>query len=162
MATCEGRVRGGGRCRAKALDGSAFCYFHDPARSRSRAAGRRKGGQVRARKAAVLPEGTPPPPLASVPDVVSLLGETVHQVRTGAVDVKVSNAVALLAGQLLRALLPSNFTQALDSLAPDVEALKRERDNALAAGGAPPRAEAPPETGGRPPGAAAGTGQAAG
>jgi len=51
----------------------------------------------------VLPPDTPDKPLASGADVISLLAETINQVRRGEVDPRISNAIGYLAGILLKA-----------------------------------------------------------
>jgi hypothetical protein len=101
---CEHVKPGGSRCRAQALPGKRACTFHDPDLAVKRAEGRRRGGRARSRPAAVLPPGTPDLPLKTVADVVTLLAETINQVRRGQLDAKVGNCLGVLAGVLLRAI----------------------------------------------------------
>ncbi len=93
----------GVRCRANTLIGSKYCFFHDPQSAPARDAARRAGGVRRSWRAAVLPPDTPDKPLASGADVISLLAETINQVRRGEVDPRISNAIGYLAGILLKA-----------------------------------------------------------
>jgi len=47
MTQCRARIRSGEPCRIPALKGSKFCFTHDPASGRKRAAARKLGGQNR-------------------------------------------------------------------------------------------------------------------
>jgi hypothetical protein len=139
-------------CKAAALAGSDRCFWHAKDRQKDRKAASRRGGQAAHRKTAVLPADAPDAPLSTVADVVALLGETVHQVRTGAVDVRVGNCVGLLAGQLLRALTPTDLARDLAELRAMVEGERRDRPaDDPAPGGGPARAAAAAEAGGRAP-----------
>lgn len=42
---CKAKTQGGKQCQAKARTGRAYCFTHDPASARDRAAAHRKGGQ---------------------------------------------------------------------------------------------------------------------
>lgn len=42
---CKARTQGGKPCQAKPLRGKSYCFTHDPANARARAAARRKGGE---------------------------------------------------------------------------------------------------------------------
>jgi len=65
---------------------------------------------------AVLPEGTPAPALKSVTAVVDLLSDTVHQCRTGTIDVRIANATGYLCSVLLRGLQDSDFDKRLAAI----------------------------------------------
>lgn len=93
----------GGRCKAKALVGSFYCYFHSPDLEEERQAARVKGGKERSRKASVLPADTPDMPLTCAADVARLLADTINQVRRGELDSHAANAVGALTGHLLKA-----------------------------------------------------------
>ncbi len=54
--TCAAIRPTGSRCRMAPLKGSAYCWNHDPSRSRDRTAARRRGGE-----ATRTPPGTPVP-----------------------------------------------------------------------------------------------------
>jgi hypothetical protein len=99
---CEHRKPDGSPCKATPQAGSAYCFFHDPARDGQRREARRKGAAARNRK----PDPGPVEdvPLGTVADVAVLLGKTINEVRAGRMEPKVGNAVAVLVGQLLAAL----------------------------------------------------------
>jgi hypothetical protein len=77
---------------------------HDPDLAERRAEGRKRGGIVRSQRDAVLPPDTPDLALKTVADVITLLGQTINQTRTGKLAVNVANAIGVLTGVLLRAL----------------------------------------------------------
>ncbi|MGB2754661.1 MAG: hypothetical protein WBD75_01930 [Phycisphaerae bacterium] len=111
---CKGFKADGIRCRANALPNSAFCFFHDRARAAERKAAQRAGGSVG--KTAVLPPDTPDAPLGSVVDVITLLGQTINQIRRGEIDPKVANAIGYLSATLLRALEQGDIERRLAEL----------------------------------------------
>ena len=120
---CEQLKANGGRCKAKALPGSDYCVFHNPEQAEARADGRRRGGLSRSRKAAVLTPDTPDAPLGTMQEVVAFLGATANRVAKGVLDVKVGNCLALLCGQLVRALEKGNLEARLEAL----EAVLKQR-----------------------------------
>jgi len=100
---CEYVKPDGLQCKANAMVGSGYCYFHHPLKVEERAVARRAGGIERSRQAAVLPLDTPDRSLATAGDVVALLAATVNDVLRGQLDPKVANAVGYLSGLLLKA-----------------------------------------------------------
>lgn len=101
---CKHAKLNGEPCQAHALPGKRCCTFHEPALKQNRAEGRKRGGVNRSRPAATLPPETPDAPLSTVDDIINLLGQTVHQVRTGQLSVNAANSIGVLSGVLLRAL----------------------------------------------------------
>jgi len=91
---CTEITRGGERCRAPAVTGSSFCFFHDPASARKRADAARRGGEKN--RATVLPPDTPDFPLRNAADASALVARTINQVLCGEVDPKIANAVGYL------------------------------------------------------------------
>ena len=79
--TCEKLKSNGQRCRAMAMAGSQYCFFHDPSAAEARKAAQREGGQ--ANGPAVLPADVADVPLHSGKDVAAFLAETINQVRKG-------------------------------------------------------------------------------
>ena len=92
----------GKKCQAHRVGGSCYCFFHDPAKGAEREAAQRAGGLRN--KVAVLSSTTPDARLVNARDVVTLLAQTINQVRRGEVDPKVANAVGYLGGLLVKAL----------------------------------------------------------
>lgn len=109
MATCRATRKDGERCRAEAQSGRDFCFFHDPAKGEERHDSKVAGGK--AGKLATLATVKPWRGVAGEVDVlkavtpvelVDLLCNTIDDVRTGAIDPKVANAVGYLAGVIVK------------------------------------------------------------
>ncbi|MCC6680719.1 MAG: hypothetical protein IT445_07435 [Phycisphaeraceae bacterium] len=113
---CEYRKDDGTPCRAAAMHGSAYCFFHDPAQTEKRQEARRTGGRERCRPATVVEPIGDDGPLDRVQDVAGLLAETIHQVRGGKLEPRIANAVGYLASTLLKALQAGELEQRLEQL----------------------------------------------
>lgn len=87
----------GRRCGSPAMNGSTFCFFHDPEKAEERRRAGQKGGKrSRIPSTKVLPEDTPDVKLGAISDVEALISETISQVRRGDVAPNVSNAITQL------------------------------------------------------------------
>jgi len=97
------------RCQALTADGkpcrwptnSRVCFQHDPGREAERGLAKRLGGFI-ATKARALPLQTPPPSLEDPAALRRLIGDTIHQVRTGMLHPSIANSVFLGVGQVLK------------------------------------------------------------
>jgi hypothetical protein len=112
----------GTTCQATALSTSTFCFFHAPEKAEARAEAQKKGGRQNRRPAEI-----PDVPLDSVTDVVKALATTFNDVRSGRLDPKTGNCLALLSGQLLKALQTSELEERLEALEKMVAQQKRFR-----------------------------------
>ena len=100
--SCAAKTASGSRCRAAALDGSRYCFFHDPDRATERRAAQVAGGRQGTVK--TLASDVPDVDIASGQDVVRLLSGTINDVRKGRMDPRIANAVGYLANVLLKAV----------------------------------------------------------
>lgn len=98
---CTAMTKQGDRCAAPAIDGSVFCFFHDPEKADDRQRAQSAGGRNGAMK--TLPAATPDASIDSADSIVSLLSDTINQVRRGDIDPRVANAVGYLANILMKA-----------------------------------------------------------
>jgi hypothetical protein len=112
---CQHIKTDGTRCQANAISRSQYCFFHDPRKAKQRAAARKAGGYKK-HKMAALSSDTPDRQLESLAEVVSLLGETINEVRRGEIDPRVSNAVGYLTNVLIKALEQGNLEERLAAL----------------------------------------------
>ncbi len=110
MPQCQHVKSDGSRCRANPQREAVFCFFHDPEKEAERAEASRSGGRVSTPK--VLPD-SPKVAVNTSSAVCKLLGETLNQVRRGALDPKVSNAIGYLANIQLKALEQAEIEDAL-------------------------------------------------
>jgi hypothetical protein len=104
------------------VDGSPYCFFHDPARRTKRKAAQQRSG--RANSIAVLPLDAADVPLHSGKDVAAFLAETINQVRKGRVSPKIASTVGYLSSLLMKALETADIE---DRLARIEQALKTRR-----------------------------------
>jgi len=111
---CIGFKTAGVRCRARRIENSDFCYFHDPAKAKERQSAQRAGGLKN--RPVALPRSVPDAPLADTRDVVRLVADTINQVRRGQIDPKVANSVGYLAGILFKAWDRGEFEARLKAL----------------------------------------------
>jgi hypothetical protein len=109
---CGHVTKAGTPCQANATP-SGFCFYHDPNRKQERKAASVKGG-MRSRKPSVLPPHDAAK-LQSVADVLTLLRETIDDVRQG-MDSKTANCLAYLASVGLRAITGEKFEERLAAL----------------------------------------------
>ena len=87
MVLCSGIKADGGRCRAQAMHGSAWCIGHDPDKAEARRLRASKGGK----------RGGRGRPQAELSDVKRRLSDLVNDVLEGRTD----RGDAAVAGQLL-------------------------------------------------------------
>jgi hypothetical protein len=111
---CVGTSTSGAPCRATPQTGSDFCFLHDPHKVEEQRKARSNGGNTRAAK--VLSADTPAMDIKSVADVKGLLSETIHQVRTGAIDPKIANCIGYLSGILLKAIEVGDIEERLAAM----------------------------------------------
>jgi hypothetical protein len=111
---CAGVKPDGTQCQAAALTGSDFCYFHDPSKAAERRESQAQGGRHNRMKA--VDPGAPVIDIRDSRDVVTLLGDTVDQVRKGQIDPRVANSVGYLCAQIMKAFAQRNQDDRIESL----------------------------------------------
>ena len=102
----------GRACGGFAVAGSEFCFAHDAASSGKREAARRRGGQ--AGRVATLPESNLT--VRSLGDVVTLIELTINDCRAGRLDVRIANAIGVLANTAIRAIERGDLVARLEAL----------------------------------------------
>ena len=100
-ARCRQTSANGKRCEGWAMDGSDFCFFHNPESKDARHAAQSRGGQ--GNRGPVLSLDSEDVQLRSAQDLAELLAETITQVRKGLISPKIATAIGYLAGPLMRA-----------------------------------------------------------
>ena len=75
---CEALTKAGTPCAAWAVEGSDFCFWHDPAQAKARAAARAKGGRARHGRHIGQTGTTEPVEIGNMADVVALLQRTIN------------------------------------------------------------------------------------
>lgn len=111
---CQFTKQNGERCQADAMTGSRYCYLHNPDISEEeKKQNQAKGGRGNLVK---VKEPLPPIKISTPYDVVIFLTETINQVRSGKLDVRVANALAYLAGHLIKALEVSEVDKRVSTI----------------------------------------------
>jgi len=97
------------------LSDDDYCFFHSSKKAKERAEAQRRGGKkALAEKKRILEESNFQ--IKNTSDVITLLNETINQVRTGKIEVKIANAVGYLSGICLKALEQGDIEKRLEAL----------------------------------------------
>jgi hypothetical protein len=113
---CRGKKKNGDPCPNAARPGRDYCFSHDPALSRRRAEGQRRGGVSRSKREPTLPADTPDAPLRTVADVIAAVEATYNAVRTGRLGARVGNCLAVLCQVQLKAIEGGDLERRLAAL----------------------------------------------
>jgi len=98
---CKQSKPDGQQCQANAMNGSEFCYLHNPDISdEDKREAQTKGG---ANRALTLSQPLPAIPLAVPDDAILLITDTIARVRAGELDIKTANCIGFLTDKLLKA-----------------------------------------------------------
>lgn len=107
LMKCKSSKTDGNNCNARPMSGSEYCYFHNPDVSpEERRDVQARGGKA---NAVVVKEPLPPVEVKDATDVVTLLQDTINQVRAGQLDVRIGNCIGVLSGHLIKALEVANI-----------------------------------------------------
>ncbi len=99
LQSCQGHRKDGSPCRGQALPSGSYCFAHAPELADKRREVRKRGGANSARRARLLT--LMPPRLMSV---YNRLEEALSQVHDGSLDARQAQAMASLAGVMVRVL----------------------------------------------------------
>lgn len=100
-----------------AVDGSAYCYAHDPTLAAQRAAARRAGGRARhGRKLGSVGVNVEPVTLATVADILTLLETTANDLNLLENSVNRARAFIALATAATKTIEVSEIEQRLQAL----------------------------------------------
>lgn len=98
MAFCTSNTKAGKQCTAQAMQGATYCYRHNPdIPEADKIQASIDGGK----RKAVLTNANPVT-LRDVNSIINLIESNINDVRTGAIDPRVSNAVVQNLSVLLK------------------------------------------------------------
>jgi hypothetical protein len=112
--TCSGTKSDLSKCRAPALPGSEFCFFHDPSKAERRKEAQAAGGRQNRMK--TLDASTPDVKVENSGDAIALISRTINEVRRGQIDPRVANAVGYLSNILIRAIDQDRLESRIEKL----------------------------------------------
>jgi hypothetical protein len=99
-------------CGAFAMQGTEFCFFHNPDIDEAeKKDAQTKGG---ANRALVNKESLPAIPIKAPSDAITLLNDTIDKVRSGKLDIRVANCIDVLTGHLLKAFEVAELTSKVE------------------------------------------------
>ena len=101
-------------CRAYAVKGAEYCFWHEPTKAKERGEAWSKGGKSTMGKRTVLPSSEFR--LEKLADIVVLLEETVNQLRTGAIEVRIAQCTGYLAGVAIKAMEQADLERRVEAL----------------------------------------------
>jgi hypothetical protein len=91
----------GDQCGANAMRGSDYCYLHNPDISQEdKRVAQTRGGEARA---VAIKTALPEIPLNTPNDTITLMADTIKQVRAGKMDIRVANCLGFLTDKILKA-----------------------------------------------------------
>jgi hypothetical protein len=125
---CEAIKGDGDRCQARAINGSDYCFFHDPGNRDKFKAASVKGGRnrLKPRRMKTLGAESADVTISSADNILKLLSDTINQVRHGEIDVRIGNAIGYLSGIALRAIELGKLEDRLAALEQSVEQGERK------------------------------------
>lgn len=131
MSQCKAIKADGQRCTAKAMQGSDYCFFHDPTKKDEAKEAQSRGGQSKTVLCTVKPwRGQPGQTMVirtpTPEEIVNLLADTIDEVKTGQVDPKVANAVGYLSGVMLKALQYEALEERLQAIEEALQVRERQ------------------------------------
>jgi len=92
----------GGQCNAFAMEGSQYCYLHNPNISpEEKRINQTKGGKSNTIK---VNASLPLVKVKTPQDVAGLLEMTINEVRSGELDPRIANTIGYLTGHLIKAI----------------------------------------------------------
>jgi len=109
---CKATKEDDEQCNANAMNGSDFCYTHNPdIPEEEKKQAQANGG---ANRALILKEPLPVIALTEPSDAVLLVADTIRRVRAGELDIKTANCIGFLSDKLLKAFEISNLNGRLE------------------------------------------------
>ena len=116
MPNCKFLRQDGRACEARAMAGSDFCFFHDPAAVKPRRDAQQRGGRKKLRVPALDSVPTRDFDLSDPKDITKLLAYAVNRIVRGEIDPKCAYALGYLADCSLRAFNAGTLAERLTHL----------------------------------------------
>lgn len=121
---CKAVNRKGEPCGAPPLDGSDFCYWHDPSKADARRRSRAKGGHARHGQTVKPPSGQQPVTIETAADVLPVLERAINDTLALQNSISRARALGYLCGQVVKAFEVTELQQRVEAL--EIALSKRE------------------------------------
>lgn len=113
---CKATTRKGSPCQAWAVEGSRFCFWHDPARAQERRAARAKGGKARHGRQIGPTGGAEPVKIGSAADTLPILERAVNDLLALENSVNRARAIGYLCGQVVKVFEVTDLQARMEAL----------------------------------------------
>jgi hypothetical protein len=113
---CKATTKNGQPCAAWALAGSDFCFWHDPAHVKERAAARAKGGRARHGRQIGEVGNAAPVEIHTMADVVALLQNTINDALSLENSLQRARTIGSLASVIIKALEYATLEERVEAL----------------------------------------------
>jgi hypothetical protein len=111
---CIHTKENGDACNANAINGSDYCYFHNPDISdEEKREAQSNGGKTKALR---VNQPLPDIKLDVPDDAVFLIADTIKRVRAGELDIRTANCLGFLTDKLLKAFEVAKLNNELEFL----------------------------------------------
>jgi len=97
-------------CKALAVNGSDYCFFHDKESKEQHLESASKGGKAPKKVFQALPSVR----ITDSKGVVELLTTVINEVRSGDLDIRIANCIGYISGHLLKAIEQSDIALRLE------------------------------------------------
>ena len=122
---CKQIKSNGKKGKAFAMQGSDYCYSHNPDISKEeKKEAQRKGGK---NNAAIQNDSLDPIEINSLKDVPGLLIDTINNVRSGEMEIRIANCLGYLSGHLIKAFEQSDLEKRIEDLENKIEKINNEK-----------------------------------
>jgi hypothetical protein len=98
------------------LEGSDFCYWHDPGMAEARRQSRAKGGRARHGRTVKPPSGRDPVTVEVAGDVLPILERAINDVLALENSISRARAVGYLCGQVVKAFEVTELQERVEAL----------------------------------------------
>ena len=114
--SCQAKTSKGQPCKSLAMNGSRYCFFHDPKKKAKRKTAQSKGGKNALARRRPEPLDLPDVSLKSAHDVLDLMSDTISKLRRREMDRAVCSTIGYLCQVVLKSIEQSEFEDRLDKI----------------------------------------------
>ena len=122
---CKHKKSSGKKCNAYAMQGSDFCYSHNPEISKeAKKLAQSNGGK---KNVTILKNSFDPIIIKNSKDVPNLLIDTINKVRSGKLEIRIANCIGYLSGHLIKAFEQSDLEKRIEDLETKIEKINEQK-----------------------------------
>jgi len=111
---CSALKDDGSSCNSPSQVDGVFCFFHDPNQKQKRKESQSRGGAPKSLKS--LHINCNFSSISTPQEIINILTDTIHHVRTGQLDPRIANCVGYLSGIALKAIEQGKTEERIEAL----------------------------------------------